>query len=321
MAKKVFKIPTKLDESYLDLEFNVKSQNGIGLTDPVPAKVILLTLVATFAWFYLVFNTFISKGGIPVIVGFTIAWFVLSIMLFRSDKTGRMGLGLVVTMFNYLPKSGRFVPVRMNDSVFPLQSLLNIRTIDPEDGLIRFLDGQIGHVYHVVGTASTLMFEEDKQIILDKVDTFYRKLPVGVEVIYDTIYEGHAVDEQIESVIEDKMNLKVKSKGLDALLDEQFNILSYAINNNQGLTSLHQYLVVRSPNESDLRDFENLLHGDVDGNGLMFRLAKPLTYSECKKYFKSILGGVGVSDEKRVRVKSRVKNTTNRKTIMSEDAV
>lgn len=292
MAKKRFKIPATLDVTYFDMEFSLKSKNGVGINKPISAKVILFTLLAAFAWFYLVFQSFIGKGGVPVIIGFTIAWIILSILLVRADKTSRMGLELVMSMINYLPKSGRYIPVRMSDTVYPLQALLNIKTIDPEDGRIHFLDGQIGHCYHIVGSASSLMFEQDKQTILDKVDSFYRKLPVGVEVIYDTVYEGHSVDEQLESVKEDKQNLKIKSKGLNVLLKEQHDILKYAINNNQGLTSLHQYLVVRAPSEAALGEFENLLIGDVEGDGLMFRLAKTLNYKESERYFKSFVGGV-----------------------------
>lgn len=290
MAKQRFKIPTTLDVSYFDMEFNVKSKNGVGLNRPVSAKTILFALLAAFGWFYLVFQSFIGKGGIPIIIGFTIAWTGLSILLARADKTNRTGLELMFSMINYLPKSGRYVLVRMSDTVYPLQYLLNINTIDPEDGRIHFLDGQIGHCYHIVGSASALMFEQDKQVILDKVDSFYRKLPVGVEVIYDTVYEGHSVDEQLQAVKETQQELKVKSKGLNTLLREQHDILKYAINNNQGLTSLHQYLVVKAPSEAALTEFENLLIGDVEGDGLMFRLAKTLNYKETERYFKFFLG-------------------------------
>lgn len=291
MAKQRFKIPVTLDVTYFDMEFNLKSKNGVGITKPVSAKVILFTLLAGFAWFYIVFKTFVGMGGVPLIIGFTIAWIVLSVLLIRTDKTRRTGLELVLSMLNYIPKSGRFVPVRMSNSVYPLQGLLNVKTVDPEDGRIVFLDGHVGHCYHIVGSASALMFEQDKQTILDKVDSFYRKLPVGVEVIYDTLYEGHVVDEQLESVEQTRKNLQTKSKGLEALLDEQHDILKYAINNNQGLTSLHQYLVVRAPSDAVLSEFENLLIGDVEGDGLMFRLAKTLSYEEMERYFAALING------------------------------
>lgn len=290
MAKKRFKIPTSLDVSYFDMEFNLKSKNGVGLNRPVSAKVIVFSLISIFLWFYLVFQSFIGRGGIPVIIGFTIAWFLLSVLLIRADKTKRVGLELVFSMINYLPKSGRYVPTRMSDLVYPLKSLLNLDTIDREDGRLHFLDKQIGHCYHIVGSASNLMFEQDKQLILDKVDAFYRKLPVEVEIIYDTVYEGHVVDDQLLAVKEDRKHLRSKSKGLQKLMQERHDILRYAINDNQGLTSLHQYLVVRAPNEAALREFENLLIGDVEGDGLMFRLAKTLNYDESVRYFKSFIG-------------------------------
>ncbi|MEK4529830.1 hypothetical protein NST38_30975 [Paenibacillus sp. FSL H8-0104] len=289
MAKKSFKIPTTLDATYFDMEFNLQSKNGVGINKPVSAKIILSVLLSGFGWFYLVAQTFIGRGGIPVILGFTISWAILSFLLIKADKTNRMGIELIFSMLNYLPKSGRYVPVRMSDSVYKLQELLNINDVDPEDGLIHYKDGQIGHVYHIVGSASALMFEQDTQRVLDKVDSFYRKLTVGVEVIYDTVKEGHVVDEQLEAVEELRANLKIKSKGLMALLNEQRDILKYAINDQQGLTSLHQYLIVRAPNEAALTEFENLLIGDVENDGLMFRLAKTLSYEEVERYFGSII--------------------------------
>ena len=292
MAKERYKIPTSLDVTYFDMEFNFKSKSGVGINKPVTAKVLMFTLFSLFIWFFVIFKTFIGKGGVPSILGFSISWGALSVLLIKTDKTGRTGLELVLSLINYIPKSGRFVPVRLSDLVYPLQNLLNIRNIDPEDGMLHFLDGQIGYVYHIVGSASSLMFDMDKQIIVNKVDSFYRKLPVGVEIIYDTVYEGHSVEEQLEAVKEDRRNLKIRSNGLNALLKERHDILKYAINNNQGLTSLHQYLVVKAPSEALLKEFENLLIGDVEGQGLMFRLAKPLGYKDTKKYFKTVIGSL-----------------------------
>lgn len=289
MAKRSFKIPVSLDVSYFDMEFNLKTKSGLGAPRPVSAKTLFSAMLGIFGWFYLVFQTFIGKGGLTLGITFTVFWILFIVIIVRPDKTNRMGLELALSLLNYIPKHGRVVPVRMSDDVFQLQRLYNIKTIDVEDGLIHFLDKRIGHVYHVVGSASSLMFEEDKQVILDKVDTFYRKLPVDVEVIYDTVYEGHSVDEQVESIRHDRAQLVSKSPGLRRLLDEQQQVLEKAINNNKGLTSLHQYLVVRAPSESALREFENLLIGDVEGDGHMFRLAKTLGYKDAVRYFKSLI--------------------------------
>jgi len=292
LAKKQYKIPTSLDVTYFDMEFNLKTKNGLGVNKPVTAKVVIGVLLAVFGWFYIVFQTFIRHGGLGTIIGFTIVWIVFSVLLIKADKTRRMGLELVFSLINYLPKMGRYVPTRLSDNVYPLQKLYNIAAIDPEDGLIHFADKHIGYVYHVVGSASSLMFEMDKRMILNKVDAFYRKLPVDVEVIYDTVYEGHVVDEQIASVAEDRKRLSVDSPGLKALLDEQHEVLDRAINNHRGLTSLHQYMIVRAPNEELLKEFENLVIGDVESEGLMFRLVRTLSYDEVVRYLKDFFGGL-----------------------------
>lgn len=289
MAKQSFKIPASLDVSYFDMEFNLKTKNGLGAPKPVTAKTLFSGMLAIFGWFYLVFQTFVGKGGIGLTILFSVLWLLFAILVVRPDKTRRMGLELAFSLINYIPKHGRFVPVRMSDDVLPLQRLFNIKTIDEEDGLVHFLDKRIGHVYHVVGSASSLMFEADKQLILNKVDSFYRNLPVEVEVIYDTVYEGHSVDEQVANIERDRADLVSTSPGLHRLLNEQQNVLEKAINNNKGLTSLHQYLVVRAPSEGTLREFENLLIGDVESEGLMFRLAKTLGYEEATRYFKSLI--------------------------------
>lgn len=290
MAKERFKIPTTLDVSYFDMEFSLKSKNGLGVAKPVSAKTLLFGLLFAFAWFYLLFQTFLGRNGVATIVLFTILWLILSVLVVKTDKTGRLGAELVLSAINYLPKSGRVVPTRLADNVRPMQVLTNVETVDPEDGRIRFLDGQVGRVYHIVGSASSLMFDNDKRRIVDKVDSFYRKLPVGVEVIYDTVYEGHRVDEQVASVKADRKALNVSSPGLRLLLAEQEDILTHAIHESVELKSLHQYLVVRAPSDAELTELENLIYGDMENEGLMFRLVKALGYTETQQYLKSITG-------------------------------
>lgn len=292
MAKERFKIPTTLDRNYFDIEFSLKTKNGVGFEKPVTAKVIVSSILAAFGLVYIVFQSFISKGGIPVIIGFSIAWIAMTGILIKSDKTKRMGLELIISAMNYIPRSGRHVATRMTDIIGPLQRLYNMKGIDEEDGRIYYLDGSIGYVYHIVGSASALMFEGDKNTIINKVDSFYKKLAVDVDVIFDTVYEGHDVTDQIASVRQDIANLNSNSPGLRALLREEHDILDVAINQQSTLTSLHQYLVVKANDEQDLQSFENLLFGDVQHDGLMFRVARPLGFDESVRYFRKVLNGL-----------------------------
>lgn len=289
VAKQRFRIPSSLDVSYFDMEFHLKTKNGLGVSKPVSAKTLFAGFIAIFGWFYLTFQTFIGKGGIGYAILFTLLYATLVTLLVKSDRTGRMGLELILSLASYLPKHGRLVKTRLTDTVDGVHGIFNIDRIDVEDGLIQFADKRVGRVYHVVGSASSLLFEDDKHVILDKVESFYRKLAPGTEVVYDTVYEGHAVDEQLATVRAEADALKTRSDGLYYLLAERENILEKAINNSQGLASLHQYVLVMASNEVALRDFDNLVMGDVEQDGVMFRLARTLTYDETVRYLRRLV--------------------------------
>lgn len=301
LAKPRYKIPVSLDVSYMDMEFTLQSKNGLGFQQPVPARIIFFSLLAMFLWMYSVTKTFIASGGFLNIVGFTICYAIFMVLMIRQDKTRRSGFHLVLAMSRYYPKSRRLIPVRSTDRVMELQNTLHIADVDLEDGLIRFMDGSIGQCYHIVGSASALMFEQDKQMILDKVDSFYRKIGLDVELIFDTVYEGHSVDEQLDATLQVQKNLRTRSKGLEKLLQERYDVLDKAINQSERLTSIHQYLIIIAKNESALTDVESLIFGDVEGDGVMFRLAKAAAHKEILRYLQSILNGPKMSDKRRVK--------------------
>lgn len=288
MAKQTYKIPTSLDASYLDLEFQLQNKDGLGPSKPVNGKTILLFLGSIIVWFFIMFQTPIGKGGIVAVIGFTIAWLALTILLVKPDKTKRHGFELIISMINYLPKNQRRVPVRLNDNVTNLQAITATEYVDPEDGMIHFVDGTVGRVYRVVGTASILMFDADKTMILDKVDNFYRKMPVGVEIQFDTVKEAQKTDIQSKAAIEGYKQLQKKSEGLKALYKERHQVLKYGV--GERFKSIHQYALLKAPKEESLREGEALIQGDVEGEGLMFKRAEPLNYDETIRYQKELFG-------------------------------
>lgn len=288
MAKSVYKIPTSLDASYVDLEFNLQTKDGLGPQTPVNGKTILLGLIAIIAWFYIIFQTPIGKGGILVVVGFTIAWLVLAVLLVKPDKTKKHGFELIVTMINYMQKSNRRANVRLFDNLATMQHITGIKHVDPEDGMLHFMDGTVGRVYSVVGSASILMFDQDKSMILDKVDNFYRKLPVGVEIVFDTVKESQRTDIQTESAIRGFKQLNVKSRGLATLYKERHQILKYGV--GEKFKSIHQYAVLKAPKAESLSEGESLIISDAENEGLMFKRVDTLNYEDVVRYIQQFYG-------------------------------
>lgn len=288
LAKKTYKIPSSLDASYVDLEFMLQTKDGVGLQNPVNGKTIILGLLAIIVWFYIMFQTPIGRGGIVIAGGFTIVWLALSILLVKTDKTKRHGFEQIFSMLSYLQPSGRRADVRLYDKIGTIQSITGIEGVDPEDGMIHFLDGTIGRLYEVVGTASVLMFDQDKEMILEKVDGFYRKLPVGVEIMFDTVKESQRTDVQTESAIRGFRNLERKSPGLQLLYKERHDILKEGV--GERFQSIHQYAILKAPKAESLSEGENLMISDAENEGLMFKRIRTMGYDDVVHYIKQLYG-------------------------------
>lgn len=287
MAKQRFKIPTSLDMSYLDLEFNFRTKDGLSFNKPLTAKSVIMYLMSGMLLLYILLNTFV-KSSIPLAVLFAIIWILLTILLVKMDNTKRTGLELMVPLLGYFSPNNRYLTVRSLDPIGPLKGLYGISDVDKEDGLLLFTDGTVGYLYHVVGSASILMFDEDKKQIIDKVDSFYRKLAPDTELIFDTIKESQKTDEQVANLVDNFKKLKINSPGLKHLYHEQYDILSVGVGGR--FKSLHQYMIVKANTMDHLEEFENLLYGDVENEQLMFKSAMPLSYDETTEYFKGLFG-------------------------------
>lgn len=98
----------------------------------------------------------------------------MTALLLKTDKTKRMGFHLVPVLLGYLPKRNRQVYTRSTNKAGPFYSILGIESIDDVTGLVKYLDGTYAYWYRVVGSASVLLFEDDKNAILDRVDSFGR---------------------------------------------------------------------------------------------------------------------------------------------------
>lgn len=287
-VKKKYAIPTSLDTSFLDLSFTFKTKDGLRTKKPIPARTILLFLGSVFLLIYLWNSTFVGKGGTGKAIIFSILWLALTLVLSLSDKTKRAGFELIPAMINYLPKPNRRMYFRAMDDVGRLKLLMGIRDVDIEDGLIHFLDGTVGYAYDVVGSASILMFDGDKHEIVDKVDSFYRKLAPTCEIIYDTVKESQRTDRQIASNKIRHSRCMSNSPGLQTLFQETNDVLELGVSDRY--KSIHQYMVLKAKGRESLEEGKALVLGDVENSQLMFKYVREMTYDDVLNYVKNIYG-------------------------------
>lgn len=287
MAKSSFKIPASLDSTYLDMEIALQSSDGVGVK-PLPLKVIIFYVLGILFLVYLGLNSFIGLSGVGYVITFGFFWLLMMFLLGKSDKSKRMGIMLLPSLLNYLPKANRLVTTRKGDAAMPFLQILGIQGVD-ENGLVHFTDGSLGYWYSVVGSASVLLFEDDRNSIIDRVDNFYRKIDTDVEVSFQTSKEAQRVHNQVVALDARYRNLKrqgISSRDFDYLVQEQYDVLTQFV--GKDFSSIHQYMLVKGDNKEALTGGVNVLASEVENSSLMIKRCTPMYRDEVYDFLRKI---------------------------------
>lgn len=280
--KPSYKIPNSLDKSFLDQEISL-SKNQV--VKAIPLKQIVFYLASMLLLFWVVGSTFVKDADFIWIV-MLVAWWILATLFFgRFSKTKELKLQGLPALWNYMPNANRKVLARRTNNASGFYSLTGIKAVG-DDGRIRFADGTVGQAYLVVGSASVLVFEQDKQVMVNRVDAFYRKIEVGAEYIWMTTKEPQRVHRQLANLERRNLQLELREPELFALLDEQASILTDYVGSR--FNSIHQYLVIKAPNEELLMRAHALLQAEVQDSSLMIKNCQVLDGEGFVKVARSI---------------------------------
>ena len=149
-----------------------------------------------------------------------------------------------------------------------------------------FVDGTYGYWYRVVGSASVLLFDSDRDAIINRVDNFYRKWKYETEIVFLTAKEAQKVYRQVSSLQRRYENIRNDDPDLRELAEEQFKILRDHIGSE--FRSIHQYMLLKSNDKESLRTANNILQTEVDNSSLMIRQCVPLDKTDVLQMLASI---------------------------------
>lgn len=254
--KQSYKIPAGLDTSYMDMTITLRSNDGLGLK-PLPIKQIAFMIVVVFSAFFLQQKTFIGQINTVSTICFMAAYCGMGLYLAMMDSSHILRFEMVPAMLSYLQPDHRKifrVPV----------SFYNIADIS-KDGYVQFADGSHGYVMSVVGSASILLFDSDREAILNRVDAFWRKQTPGVEYIFVTVKKAQDVRSQRQFI----RTYDMSDKELKKLAKEQDVILRDFVGTE--FKSIHQYLILKAPNKETLRQSYNVLQSEVENSNYMIK--------------------------------------------------
>lgn len=283
MAKSVFKIPTSLNRSFLDHE--IALAGGGFQMRPVPTKVILFWLVSVMLLFWVCTSTFVSSANGGLIFLVVVWWLTATAFFGQYSNTKEMRFASLPALLEYVPRPSRRVVTRRGSDPTPFSSVTGLKKVD-ETGYIEWADGTVGQAYLVVGSASVLVFEEDKKAILHRVDSFWRKVDTDVDYIWITTKEPQRVYRQLGNLELLNQALEIRDPELFELLDERYSILKDYVGGQ--FSSIHQYLVLKADNLEALRRAHTLVRAEVEGSSLMIKQASMLGADDLYEMLRTI---------------------------------
>lgn len=284
-VKRSYKIPAGLNASYGDMELAVQSKDGLGVK-PLPIKVIVTYIGSILLCFYVCTKTVVSHGSFVQIGAFVILWIAMTLTLAKFDGTKRMQVQFLPTLINYLPKASRNIITRTSAKANGFYKIAGIESINKKTGLIEYADGTYAYMYLVVGSASILLFDADKEAIISRVDSFYRKIGFDVELIFTTTKESQKVYNQVASLKKRYNKLTVRDPDLELIANEQLDVLNNYVGGS--FRSIHQYLTIKADNKEALVTNKNVLQSEVENSSRMIKRCVALYYDDINEVCKTI---------------------------------
>lgn len=290
MARTIYKIPDSLDKNYGDTQIVLTTDKGLAMR-PLPIKVIGGLIFGFLFALWLVASSFMSYS--PMWLRGTIFCLIMLILylLLWPDHSGESKYQMIPALIDYLPSSHRVVYVRRTQPVNNFMHVSGINQIYPKHGLIRFTDGSYGYAYRVVGNASVLLFNEDRDVVLDRVDNFYRKMKTDYTLIYLTAREPQHVDNQLERLRIRYGKLQragLADRDLMAIANMEYRLLNDEIGKH--FRSIHQYLIIKAPNPEALTVGKTLLAAECTSQN-MFKEADALFGKDLERMLDDIYKG------------------------------
>ncbi|SIO87186.1 hypothetical protein [Nocardiopsis sp. JB363] len=286
-VKSAYKVPVSLARGLPDHEIGLGGNSW--QMRPMPIKQIGFFLGGIIVVAWCATSTFIADSGSKFIALFVLWSLVFVLYMGQLTKTKELRITTVPPLLAYLPKSARRVFTRRDSNPSGFYSIVGIESID-EDGRIHYSDGGQGQVYLVVGSASYLLFDEDRVGILKRNDDFWKKVETTCEHVFITTKEPQRIYHQMANLERRNQALGIRDPDLIELQNEQYDILTQHVGGK--FASIHQYLLLKGKSEDALRRGHTILQAEVENSDLMIKEATMLDREEAQPMLRVFYSGI-----------------------------
>lgn len=288
--KNVYRIATSLDRSYMDVEVALQAKSGVGLR-PLPLYTLLIWILAIFGSFLIVVTDALPIQFLPLPLR---GLFMLLCIAFTYVATSRDGgnqtrMAAIRNMATYMfVKPSRILKTRSTDPATMFYRLVGIKDISKKTGMVTYMDGTVAYFYRVVGNASSLLFDSDKDAVINRVDNFFRKIPDFIRCEIVTVKEPQKVVTNKVRMKELYAGLKIRDKDLIGIMQESYKNLDEYVGGE--FKSIHQYLILYAGSKEYVNKAHSILVNELQGSGLMFSSAEPLYEDDVVRFLHTVYG-------------------------------
>lgn len=292
MAKQLYRIPVHLDRSKLDHEIPLEAWQM--RSRPIPVKVLVFWAAVFFGVMIMVMRFPLFNDAAWYWKALLIIWGLLAGLFFgRITPTGEFVFQRLPALMAYLPPAARKVMTRKGSTPHGMVSIVGIKEVSDE-GIITFIDGNVGQLYAIVGSASRLLFDRDRDRIMFRVDHFWRKAGVEPTWTFITSKEPQRVFQQVAAVERQNRDLQHRDPDLKALMQETVDVLTKQVGGQ--FDSVHQYLLVRTSNLKHLKVAYGVLLSERQSSSLFLRRCELLNGHDTLE----VLGPIYRAEEREV---------------------
>lgn len=254
VAKKSYRIPYSLNVTRLQAPIILTGKKGQGpIKRPVKLlTVILLALLGLVVPMFIFMNTGIAEGSWLGKLLLFIGWEMFVLMLVIPQENGEEGYKMIWPTIGYwIDTHGKVISTRGDANVAEISELLQIRKIDNE-GVVTFMNGWVGQIYEVDGHASNMLFENEREYVIDAFERWLSLLPPNVSVGIPTQHSALDLGAQIQS--SRQRTARQKSPDLRALASQKEKVIRENIAGNEQFRTVSQCVVLTTTDRIALQE-------------------------------------------------------------------
>lgn len=282
-------IRMSIDQSAMDLVMNPSADSLMSSRHEFTVKSVIALGISMMLFLYLIVQGPLHDSGVLGFILWIPSYWILTWLLCGPTDTHELGMSYLLTFYNYFINGDRYRHIstrRASDSSQFLQ-VAPIKGITP-DGKLVFTDNSVGYGFELVGNASILMFQSDRERVLCDVRDFYRNIDPSITLTFDSVLSGQRVvdqlngkDYQLSHLPYDQAFLSVRRM----LQAEQLKLRDYV---GRQFKALHQYVIVRGPQDEDIETFMDWLNTQVVQGSTYVKDYRMLTHDELISYLHNL---------------------------------